>query len=82
MRKTVIAAILLASVSLGADGAQAQTAPWCAHYNTGLNACSFYSFEQCMASVFGVGGTCARNQLEAPHLTVRDPYRSYRRSYG
>ena len=81
MRMTVITAMLFASVSLGAGGAQAQTAPWCAHYNTGLNACGFYSFEQCMASVFGVGGTCARNPLEVPQLTVRDPHRSYRRNY-
>jgi hypothetical protein len=34
---------------------------WCAHYGTGLNDCSFYSFEQCQASVRGNGGTCARN---------------------
>ena len=79
MRTLAISAVVYAVASFCAGGAQA--APWCAHYNTGLNACSFYSFEQCMASVFGVGGTCARNQLEAPHLTVRDPYRSYRRSY-
>jgi len=81
MRKTVIAAILLASVSLGADGAQAQTAPWCAHYNTGLNACSFYTFEQCMASVFGVGGSCAPNSFETLYPSGRIARRGYPRPY-
>jgi len=36
-------------------------APWCAHYSTDLNDCSFYSFEQCKSSLSGVGGTCAPN---------------------
>ena len=37
--------------------AGAQAAPWCALYSTGFNDChSFYSFEQCMASISGVGG--------------------------
>jgi hypothetical protein len=52
MRAVAVTAILFASLSLFSNGARA--APWCAHFNTGLNACSFYSFEQCMAALWGV----------------------------
>jgi hypothetical protein len=40
MRAIVVAASLFAMVLLCSYGAQA--APWCARYNTGLNACNFY----------------------------------------
>ena len=79
MRTITVAAIMFATVSLYADRAQA--APWCAHYTTGLNACSFYSFDQCMASVFGDGGSCAPNSFETPYLTRRDARRGYQRAY-
>ena len=46
MRPIVIAISLSATVLLCIDGAQA--APRCARYSTGLNACNFYSFQQCM----------------------------------
>jgi hypothetical protein len=79
MRTIAIAAIVFAALSL--FGNRAEAGPWCAHYNTGLNACSFYSFEQCMASVFGVGGSCAPNQFEAQYPPRRDVRRSYQRAY-
>jgi hypothetical protein len=53
MRTAAVKAILFAALSLFSNGVQA--APWCAHFNTGLNACSFYSFGQCMTAVWGVG---------------------------
>jgi len=79
MRPIVIAISLSATVLLCADGAQA--APWCARYSTGLNACNFYSFQQCMTSVFGVGGVCEPNQFENPYWTDRVARRTYRRAY-
>ena len=79
MRAIVVAATLLATVLLCSDGAQA--APWCARYNTGLNACNFYSFQQCTASVFGVGGVCEPNQFENPQWTGRAARRTYQRAY-
>jgi len=57
------AAILLSSVEGGA-------APWCAEYSGGGNGagggsnCGFYSFEQCLATVRGIGGFCSRNPFE------------------
>jgi hypothetical protein len=79
MRTIVVAASLLAMVLLCSDGAQA--APWCARYSTGLNACNFYSFQQCMASVFGVGGVCEPNQFESPQWTNRVVRRTYQHAY-
>jgi hypothetical protein len=76
MRTVAVIAILFAALCL-CNGAQA--APWCAHFNTGLNACSFYSFEQCMAAVWGVGGFCNPNPFSvyaARHLRSR-----HRRNY-
>ena len=79
MRTIVVATSLSAMVLLWSNGAQA--APWCARYNTGLNACNFYSFQQCTASVFGVGGVCEPNQFENPQWTGRVVRRTYQRAY-
>ena len=76
MRAIVIAISLSATVLFCTDGAQA--APWCARYSTGLNACNFYSFQQCMASVFGV---CEPNQFENPYWTGRVARRTNQRAY-
>ena len=36
---------------------------WCAAYRNGSNNCGFTTFEQCQASVSGVGGSCVPNQF-------------------
>jgi hypothetical protein len=36
---------------------------WCAAYRNGSNNCGFTTFEQCQASVAGVGGSCEPNQF-------------------
>jgi Protein of unknown function (DUF3551) len=53
--------------------AQAQNYPWCAHYGTPYDdtSCGFVSYEQCMASVSGVGGFCERNDTYKPPVAVR-----------
>jgi hypothetical protein len=79
MRAIVVAAGLLVMVLLCSDGAQA--APWCARYNTGLNACNFYSFQQCTVSLSGVGGVCEPNQFENPQWKGRLARRAYQRPY-
>jgi hypothetical protein len=60
----------------------AQAAPWCAHYSGrggGGTNCGFYSFQQCMATVSGIGGYCARNQFESQPQGQRR--RNQRRDY-
>jgi peptidoglycan hydrolase-like protein with peptidoglycan-binding domain len=32
---------------------------WCAYYINGSRNCGFYSFQQCLTAVRGVGGTCS-----------------------
>jgi hypothetical protein len=62
-------AVVAASLAFWLDaanpaGAQgSQQAPWCAFQGSASGAfdCSYYSFEQCMATARGLGGICARN---------------------
>jgi len=48
----------------------AQTAPWCANLGgrDGGWDCGYYTFDQCMATARGLGGSCAPNPraLAAP----------------
>jgi hypothetical protein len=64
MRLLVLAAVLLAGLSLPSGPARAD-GPWCARYGTGLEGsnCGFYSFEQCQAALSGNGGRCSQNLL-------------------
>ena len=59
--------------------------PWCAYYLSpdGLTDCAFATFQQCMATVSGVGGYCNLNPYleaysEPPH---RYPYHRHHRRY-
>ncbi len=65
--------VLLASAAILVSGvmtprAQAQNYPWCALYGTPYSdtSCGFTSFEQCMASVSGIGGFCQQNDSYHP----------------
>lgn len=42
--------------------------PWCAQYGgrDGARNCGFVSFEQCQATVRGIGGFCERNSFYIP----------------
>ena len=49
--------------------AEAQNYPWCAEYAgtpDGPVNCGFITFEQCLATVRGVGGFCVRNNTYQP----------------
>jgi hypothetical protein len=50
--------------------AQAQNYPWCAVYSGrgmgGASNCGFTSFQQCMATVSGIGGFCQLNNMYVP----------------
>ncbi len=37
--------------------------PWCANYYFGASNCGFSTFEQCMATLSGIGGSCEANQF-------------------
>ena len=73
MRILAFVALMLLTMAAFAPrpAAAAYNLPWCAnYYDSNVIACSFTSFEQCMASVSGVGGLCTQNILYPP----RPPY--------
>ena len=61
MRKLIIASVITLLTSASAYAAPDY--PWCQRTKmTGGSAdCSFTSFNQCQASISGVGGDCIRN---------------------
>jgi len=78
MRKLVLVTAAAAVVAAAAlQPANAEEYPWCAQYGFrggGARNCGFVSYQQCMATVSGVGGFCERNSF------YRAPTRRYRRS--
>ena len=88
MRFLPLAAIALALPAvLAASSARAYELPydpypWCAVYGgdmSGTSNCGFLTWEQCMATVSGVGGTCEPNQFYNPRRAAPHRYRRYRR---
>jgi hypothetical protein len=68
MRLVFSLAVALAVASIG-SGAQAQNYPWCAQYSGTMGGsmnCGFVSFDQCMATVRGMGGFCILNNTYIP----------------
>lgn len=49
------------SLLLVASPAAADSYKWCANYRNGGSNCGFTTFEQCQATVSGVGGSCGQN---------------------
>jgi len=81
MRALPIAAItVVVSALSGIQPAAAGT--WCAQLNVppGAVQCSFYSLEQCQATVRGIGGFCAPNAF-AYSGGIREPRRRHRHHY-
>jgi hypothetical protein len=66
--------LLMLGISVSVVGigtrAEAQNYPWCAIYSGGAVSggtnCGFISFEQCMATAFGLGSFCYRNTQYVP----------------
>jgi hypothetical protein len=79
------AAPIVAAAIIGvAAPAQAQNYPWCAYYGMGEDGggtnCGFVSFEQCMATLSGMGGFCNRNTQYVPGGST-GPSPRYRRPH-
>jgi hypothetical protein len=75
MRGILPLAITFAALSVSTTGVRAD-GTWCAHYGTGFGGMNCGFFEQCRATVSGVGGFCQANIFPA-----REPRRRYRRNY-
>jgi Protein of unknown function (DUF3551) len=67
----IIASIVITLASGAYPSAAAVIYPWCANYGGrgfgGAQNCGFVSFNQCLATVRGVGGTCGPNPLYQPY---------------
>ena len=62
MPKLAISAIVAALVLLaGTAPGQAREYPWCARYDWTTRNCGFVSFQQCLATISGIGGRCEPN---------------------
>jgi hypothetical protein len=80
-----IATTLMAAgwLVMGANASDAQTYPWCAVYHDKFGAwnCGFVTFEQCLATVRGIGGMCSQNPAYQAELAAK-PRRKVRRHRG
>lgn len=75
MSKVILAGLAALAISALAPVAPASAVeyPWCAQYsgrNGGRN-CGFVNYQQCMATVSGIGGFCERNQFYMPTASRR-----------
>jgi hypothetical protein len=80
MRHFAVLAAALALTLAGATGARAGA--WCAWYDPYTYNCGFTSFQQCLDTVLGSGGYCARNVQDAgpaapPPKPVRKRHRPH-----
>jgi hypothetical protein len=60
-----LSALTLLSLVAMPAGASAQNGAWCARMQGGTS-CAFATFEQCRATISGVGGTCFENPAGPP----------------
>jgi hypothetical protein len=80
MRLRIMSVVLGCVAALaGTPHAVAQSAydyPWCALYTktSGATSCYYTSFQQCIATMRGIGGTCIRNPYDGADR--RGPSRS------
>ncbi len=84
MRILLLTLGILWSMTAFGSVAEAQNYPWCADYSGGDMGggtnCGFTTFEQCMATLSGMGGFCNRNTQYIPPAGPRSnlPYRGPR----
>ena len=74
MRTLTILALVIAAMGFNARDAQAEGKywPWCARYSGWTVVCGFTTFQQCLATVSGVGGICQPNVMPPVVEGVRD----------
>jgi hypothetical protein len=73
-RLMFVLGVLLGTAAIGTR-AEAQNYPWCAHYGgLGGTNCGFTTYEQCMATISGMGGSCMQNtEYKSPAPTASRP---------
>lgn len=69
MRTRIAVSALLAMPLLAfaaSTPAAAREYPWCARYDWTTSNCGFVSFQQCLATISGIGGRCEPNPRYVP----------------
>lgn len=73
MHKLTLSGAFAVLLLAGGTGS-ASAAPWCAWYDAYTYSCGYFTFEQCLATISGNGGYCARNVYE-PYTDHAQPAR-------
>jgi hypothetical protein len=86
MRSLLFAVGIVIGIAAAGGDAHAQNYPWCAEYGGGdmggATNCGFTTYEQCMATLGGMGGFCNRNtQYVAPSGPRPDTMPALRRHH-
>ena len=69
MRMVLVSvAVIVVTGALGGP-VHAREYPWCARYDWTTRNCGFVSFQQCLATISGIGGRCEPN----PFYTAPPP---------
>jgi uncharacterized protein DUF3551 len=72
--------VLFVALAAITTPAQAQSYPWCAYYGGrfgGASNCGFSTFQQCLATISGIGGYCQPNTTYVPPPGRHRHYHAY-----
>ena len=76
MKLKLAALLALAFLMTSHREARAQ---WCAHYEPYVYNCGFSTFQQCLATISGVGGVCSRDYRAMSRTPEAEPAPPMRR---
>src|SRR5437899_4765691 len=80
MRVSIGLAVLTAALVASVESGSAQYRPWCLRSGfSGPGWCGFDSFQQCMATASGQGGSCIENNMLAWQRQQQQEKRNARR---
>jgi Protein of unknown function (DUF3551) len=76
MQNVLTQSILMVAIILIAGPVQAQNPPWCAIMdNDGNTQCNYYTEQQCLQTLSGIGGRCILNPAgSAPQAAPTPPF--------
>ena len=81
LKASLVLAALLASAAAG-HAQSAYDYPWCAVYpgrfGAGAMSCYYRTWDQCMATMSGIGGSCVQSPYYGHGPGQRAPRREYR----